>query len=96
LEYAVVQINDNVQLGRGSVCGLTGVEGREMHSKRSWKNAAPGFQPQGYSWPELMMIYESYRALFVLRPDSPSLKRSATLLSLGTGVKINALRERVV
>lgn len=34
--------------------------------------------------------------LFILRPQSPSLKRSATLFSLGTGGKINALREKVV
>lgn len=58
---AVVQINEKVQLGRGSGCGFTGVGGRETHTKCSWKNAAPGFQPLGYSWPELMMIYDSYR-----------------------------------
>lgn len=58
---AVVQINEKVQLGRGSGCGFTGVGGRETHTKCSWKNAAPGLQPLGYSWPELMMIYDSYR-----------------------------------
>lgn len=93
---ALVQMNDKVQLGGGSGCGFTEVGGREMHSKCSWKNAAPGFQPPGYSWPELMMIYESYRTLFILRPESPSLKRSVTLFSLGTGGKINALRDKVV
>lgn len=75
---AVAQANDQVQLGKGPWCGFTGARGRETHCKCSWKNAAPGFQPLGYSRPELMMIYESCRTLFMLTPQSPSLKRFAT------------------
>lgn len=66
--------------------------GRETHSKCSWKKAAPGSQRLGYSWLELMMMYEPYRTLFIL---TPLLERSVTLFSLGTGGKINARGEKV-
>lgn len=82
------QIKGNkAQLGRRSRAGR-----REPHSKCIWKDAAAGSQLLGYSWPELMMMYEPCRTLLIL---TPPLESSVTLFSLGTAGKINARGEKV-
>lgn len=42
------------------------------------------------------MMDESCRALFIMRPQSSSLERSAVLFSLSPGGEINVLREKTV
>lgn len=61
--------NDKVQLGRGS--GFAEAGGKETRSECGWKNTAPGFQPLGYSWAELMMIYESEQNTFHPETSEP-------------------------